>query len=868
MPSTTSEPPSPGPSTANSNSNYQNQAIEPIGITPQIAPDIITLPTVLITYKHPLTSQPRSVKARIDRNVPLDEVVRQLCTSAQLAINEPAHHFSLRDASNNELITNENVHRKVSNGCMTLKLVPSPTLEAKEMAEILSNNLADDKMIKLMLFSLKDYLREADFTAEFEARGGSLALARLCEQTSAGNTLAYALSALQVLAEQDRANDLFTPIGLHRFAHLLSTSALVNVLRPTTAVIRRLVSAENGFETVWPALDSTLDNEEEQRTEEILSVLAKRVAGATNADFGLAQVTLALVNELIRGSLLTSDRDTFINFEEALEKAGMSKSVIRLQEGAPGESDGLVLGYQTLSGQLFTKLREMVVSSEYERDVNKLMEMADRACELDSKADENQDELEEREARKWKTLGFESENLLDDFENVGSLGLKLMYRFITVHTPEFDKFILEELSRPEAKRCPFAKASNKCAEILAEIYEWNATETSQAPRLNMATAYQPLMIQLPKLHSHVLKFFRLMWSASGATTHDFTRVGVLVRSHLSNVLRGIAITGTERQGSRPQWAELIRELETVDYVRVRDRQMQELALEDSLLNKPPVRNLRGKLYQDSVEFIKSQRINSLMQGSWFVHSSNIPNQLNTSHNHNTRNQKNSTTPTLGGAVLQQQQQAKWRFYRLAPNKKYLHYLESQLPTVPVKNGVDEMPDRIEISSITEIISGNGAPELPQPAGIRNLTRRSSTHSTTSTTTDSSPTTPQLSHPLNHHHHNTIPKLALMGAGQTLAILIPSSVELHAEWLDGLNLLREDGAMVATKESAQLVFTLTQIGTQIKLLDLSGERVEIPNHLEIPAVPISTDFFYSEGANSNNLDTNQENHQQQQVIDPV
>lgn len=85
-----------------------------IGISPQIAPDIVTLPTVLITYKHPVSAQPRSVKARIDRNVPLDEVIRQLCTSAQLAINEPAENFALRDASNNDLITNENVNRSLS----------------------------------------------------------------------------------------------------------------------------------------------------------------------------------------------------------------------------------------------------------------------------------------------------------------------------------------------------------------------------------------------------------------------------------------------------------------------------------------------------------------------------------------------------------------------------------------------------------------------------------------------------------------------------------------------------------------------------------------------------------------------------------
>ncbi|KAG0145739.1 hypothetical protein CROQUDRAFT_658246 [Cronartium quercuum f. sp. fusiforme G11] len=799
----------------------QTSATEAIGITPQIEPDIVTLPTVLVTYKHPNSNQARSVKARIDRNVPLDEVIRQLCTSAQLAVNDPAEYFALRDASNNELITNENVFRKVSTGSVSFKLVPCPALEAREMAERLTVHPIDEKAIKLLLFSLKDYLRESDFTNEFEARGGSAALARLCETASAGNTLAYALSALQVLAEQDRAHGLLGPTGLRRFARLLRSSALVNVLRPATAIVRRLAGAEGGFEDVWPSLETV----DEESSEEILTVLARRIGAGATSDFSLAQGSLGLVNELMRASLGSGERDLLMAFEEALERAAMAKAVIRLQEAGAGELDGLVLGFQTLTGQLFTRLREIVVSSEYSRDVGRLMEMADRACALDRKAHESAEEAEEREARKWKTLGFESENLLDDFENVGSLGLKLMYRFTAVHTPEFDKFIVEELARPEAKRCPFAKASNKCAEILAEIYEWNASETSQAPRLNMAAAYQPLMLQLAKLHAHVLRFFRLMWAASGATTHDFMRVGVLVRSHLSNVLKNLP-----GSGSRIQWAELVRELETVDYVRVRDRQMQELALEDSLLNKPPVKNLRGKLYQDAFEFVKSQRVNSLMQGSWFAHSSDPPTSAGLTAGGRPRSKP---TPGLGVGSSQQ----RWRFYRLAPNRKYLHYLETSMPG-PVKNGVDEMPDRIEISAITEIISGNGVPDAT-PNVARQAARRLSTHSNASATTDGSTThvPPTAS--------TVPPRLSLMGAGQTLAVLSPATAESHAEWLDGLNLVRADGSMVATKESAELVFALTQIGTQIKLLDLSGERVEIPSYLDVPPVPISTEFFYAE-----------------------
>lgn len=240
-----------------------------------------------------------------------------------------------------------------------------------------------------------------------------------------------------MLAEQDRAQGLLSPVGLNRLVHLLRTSALVNVLRPATAVVRRIVSADGGFEDVWPILAST-EAVEGETSDGILTVLAKRISAGPTGDFSLAQVSLGLVNDLMRASLASTNRDLFMEFEAVLECAAMSKAVVRLQEGGAGELDGLALGYQTLVGRLFHRLREIVVSSEYTRDVNLLMQMADRASALDRKPNETPQQAEEREARKWKTLGFESENLLDDFENVGSLGLKLMFRFTVSHTPEFD----------------------------------------------------------------------------------------------------------------------------------------------------------------------------------------------------------------------------------------------------------------------------------------------------------------------------------------------------------------------------------------------------------------------------------------------
>ena len=72
-----------------------------------------------------------------------------------------------------------------------------------------------------------------------------------------------------------------------------------------------------------------------------------------------------------------------------------------------------------------------------------------------------------------------------------------------------------------------------------------------------------------------------------------------------------------------------------EYRDVRERQLKELEHEDDLLNKIPVRwcpvschdfvrfdemhrNLRAKLFKESYEFVKQQRIFCLMQGAWFL----------------------------------------------------------------------------------------------------------------------------------------------------------------------------------------------------------------------------------------------------------
>jgi len=163
----------------------------------------------------------RSVKARIDPEVPLDEVLRQLCASPQLAVSEPPALFALREKESGVLVTADNMRELlarastcVSNPLLAVppgadhvgrhtlahsfQLFSSPMLEAVELIDKLSSS--DPAVLKPATFALRTHVQERAFLDAFLARGGVDALAGAVRRSS-GNTLAYALLSLQTVLE-------------------------------------------------------------------------------------------------------------------------------------------------------------------------------------------------------------------------------------------------------------------------------------------------------------------------------------------------------------------------------------------------------------------------------------------------------------------------------------------------------------------------------------------------------------------------------------------------------------------------------------------------------------------------------------------
>jgi engulfment/cell motility protein 1 len=77
------------------------------GTQPKSSP-LALVPTNNVTTKDGVT-----VRARIDPTLTVEDVVRQLCVN--LKVTQPATHFALRDRDTDELVTNDNLRKKIKN---------------------------------------------------------------------------------------------------------------------------------------------------------------------------------------------------------------------------------------------------------------------------------------------------------------------------------------------------------------------------------------------------------------------------------------------------------------------------------------------------------------------------------------------------------------------------------------------------------------------------------------------------------------------------------------------------------------------------------------------------------------------------------
>ncbi|KAI9494126.1 ELMO/CED-12 family-domain-containing protein [Zychaea mexicana] len=656
------------------------------------------------------------------------------------------------------------------------------------LADQSSGNTAatkDDKVLKIATFSLQKYLKEPEFAAEFLERGGLESLCDIIGKVS-GNTLAYALNSFTSLMNHEASWSSLTEDFIADIAHILVTETLVTICRPATAILIKVVCAERS--------SAFIINHDENVTgysalhkvlQQEPNLFPTLIQRLQSPDYALCLNSLTLITSMLKH--VTDDYRS--ELLENIDNSNTRKNVLRLMNNHPSEElKEQLLEFQSAMIHNADRRRKTQISMYNARHAKMLNDIWEAA---------HVDSINIPGARKWRKLGFSSEVPHREFGRAGVFGLERMHAFARQNQDLFAKMILEQLHRQDGKRCPFAKASIEITELLCS--HWNITTGY------IAAEFEPLLLNFDHVHSTTLQCFYRLFQDMEATTSDFSKVSALVRSQLRATLKSDGIKDI---------FEFDRVMMGTPYSVIRDRRLKELEWADDLLGREAIRNLRNRLNKQSFDFIKRQRINCLLQGAWFP----CPQSNQRIVAMATGNSLSTSTSTSGAAgnntLMTSSVGKRWRYYKLSPSKKVLLYGDFAEKYPLVMRSCDKLPNKVDLASVSEI-----KPFSRKPSNFNNTLLGESTSS--------------LSFAL--FSDNNVP----------LAEFICSSSAQASEWKDGFSMLLDKG--ITSKDTAEYLHSLTEIGVKVKLLQIAGDRIEVPHgHIDVPPVPVGlgSGFYYT------------------------
>jgi hypothetical protein len=641
---------------------------------------------------------------------------------------------------------------------------------------------------KLALFNLQKYIKENDFAVEFMHKGGVRLLIDLVESENVvltGNTLAYALQGIRGVMEYDNGWGDFSDEFIDRIIIILASSSVPNIVRPATVIVRKLIVAspkaasgsakgkqkarENeainqyGFDRVFNRIcevgHKVPDDHGGSPADRVFRPIIKRLEGTR--DLELVAQSLALINAALRSAQQEGSK-RYSDLIAVIEGLGARRHVTRLIPSSHNNPvEPRILDFQTRYANVLRYHSLRPVRPQTNPTHDRYLEEIWHAGRLDQEETHSlasprpsmQDYHSMRSAggqrtwEGWRRMGLSIDYVdatdplseTELFRSVGELGLECLHYYAT-HEDNFHSVVMEQLARPTDRSCPIGRASAECVKILYDYYKISQS-AQRGP-----SHFQPFMLNFPRLHSFVLKFFLRMWQDSESRLDDFERLSYLVRSQ-------VRITLDDEQSKT--WLDLERDFLGSDYRNIRDVQMEMIDKEDGLLERPAISVLRDKVKQEAVEVMLEQRVICMQQGAWF-------------------NAAHVLTPGMDVSVRASTSRPH-RFVRLSPNRRTLAWAEYP-QRLEEKPTFESLKDKSELSfpvqSLTLAVELSAISEIKTQTGCAVGSR--------------APDTPSKN------------SFSIMSGGTSLLDLNAIHIAQFAEWTDGLRVLKGSG--MATQES--------------------------------------------------------------------
>lgn len=212
------------------------------------------------------------------------------------------------------------------------------------------------------------------------------------------------------------------------------------------------------------------------------------------------------------------------------------------------------------------------------------------------------------------------------------------------------------------------------------------------------------------------------------------------------------------------------------------------------MRRNAVRSLKKKLGKEVWDVVCEQRVGCMLQGGWF-------------------NAARLLVP--GMVVMAKANPSKpLRFLRLSEDRKTIAWDDfEQRSGSP---SFESLTHRIKISSISSVKQ-----ETSTPVNSRS---------------------PNLISKLSFSLISSLPTATGVTLEKSLLDLDAIHAAQLAEWSDGIKVLKDGG--MTSQDSANYIQILTELALNIRLLDITGDGVEIPENVDIGPAPRSVDFVFA------------------------
>lgn len=493
----------------------------------------------------------------------------------------------------------------------------------------------------------------------------------------------------------------------------------------------------------------------------------------------------------MRDAVLNGGENEWPKFVKKLQDLGVIGGVGMLMRGdAANYADSplamAILEFQDLTKILLRKWRDVMVNVELPEHKRAL-----KTIHLLSKPDPwtpvmgaNGTKGRKHHPEKWRRLGFETESPAWEFDETGYLGMMDLVEFARRNEDLYQKTLLEQGSLPREQRCPIARASLSVTLVLYELFEIDDSTMSGLPQYrnsfdrdqSVDRLYKPLLLQWGRLHTAALNTFMRLWKDAGAEQQDIYKIEEVVRIVVERIV-GLAPRKTDIGHVEEQ-------LRLVSLSTARKWQMENL---DDVYQDawgPHLVEVHEQLRNESLQFMREQRIRCLLQGSWFPMSAAGDN-------------------------------SSWQFVRLSHNRRWLHY-QTYPEAGDFTPSLGDLQEKVDLDSVTSVDSNVSAPERrPTTTDDRSSRtlhssgRGSAKTSTTKITILGTPGATKIAAPDEDE--------------QILLELFPQTSSLASEWLDGLLMLLNQQPI--TQDTARLVNMCEDWGVRLRMLNLRWEDVD-------------------------------------------